>query len=101
MTSIYLFLQSLFFLVSTVLKGLVSIGLNFHLHLLIVATQYSVVALSQISRTLMHSGANHHCYGATLPLLVETNILTKKRKNIQMSQIQKCIQPQLLAFLET
>jgi len=97
-TSIYSFLQSLFFLVSTVLKGLVSIGLNFHLHLLIVATQYSVVALSQISRTLMHSGANHHCYLATS---CQNQYFDQKEKNIQMSQFQKCIQPELLAFLET
>jgi len=53
-THIYSFPQSLFSLASSVLKGLVSKGFNFRLHLLIVATfDASVVALSQISRTLV------------------------------------------------
>jgi len=73
--------------VSTVLKGLVSIGLNFNLHLLIVATQYSVVALSQISRTLMHSGANHHCYLATSCQNQYFDQKEKKHPNVPNSKV--------------
>jgi len=69
--------QSLLFLSVNVLKGLVSIskGLNFCLHLSI-ATQYSV-ALSQIVLcwcTVVQTII------ATSPLLVKTNIWTKRRR---------------------